>query len=160
MDGVDTTGEDEQNSEDVLVECLKCGSSAANIVAVDCGADHGAMSSNGRVWCWGSGKRGQLGSGNYTLNTVAPGCSQNPFGDEQGGAGCCCGGESTCALTCKGMAMNGMTVAIWARYLPSQSTDDEGNTAIGGITKWTALRLGRTRNLPRQAKQVKLVLTC
>ena len=38
----------------IPIECLKCGSSA-NIVAVDCGANHTvAMSSNGRVWCWGS----------------------------------------------------------------------------------------------------------
>ena len=96
--GGDSQGEPE--SDEMLVECLKCGTDA-DIVAVDCGAGHTvAMSSNGRVWCWGSGKHGQLGSATY-MNTVTPGLIQ-PIEDRQVAVAITAGGNATCALTCKG----------------------------------------------------------
>ena len=124
MDGVDTTGEDEQNSEDVLVECLKCGSSA-NIVAVDCGANPTvAMSPNGRVWCWGSGLRTV---GFWKLHEHSGPESGQPFGDRQVAVAVAAGGESTCALTCKGYGNEwdgGGDMGTLSA--PSQSTDDKG----------------------------------
>jgi hypothetical protein len=100
LDNLGGGSKDEPESAEMLVECLKCGSDA-NIVSVDCGSGHTmAMSSNGRVWCWGSGKLGQLGSGNY-MDTVTPGMVQ-PFEDRQVAVAIAAGGNATCALTCKG----------------------------------------------------------
>ena len=93
-------GKAEAQSDKMLIECLECGHNS-KIVSLDCGVGHTvAMSSNGLVWTWGSGKSGELGNGTY-MNVLVPTLIE-PFEEGQVALAISAGGRSTVALTCKG----------------------------------------------------------
>ena len=87
------------------------------------------------------------------MNTVAPSLIQ-PFGDRQVAVAVAAGGESTCALTCKGYGNEwdgGGDMGTLSA--PSQSTDAKGDYSDRWKNKMDGPKSGANSKLTRQAKK-------